>query len=224
MNSDTKFINFSPPEMDTSFSGVRRLCQTPSQCTRASGSRDINISHFSNPILCSKRGDENVDIKTIIPKQHVKLVITKSSLWNFTEIDLQPEKQLEYIFDNDDTDKINVIVKKNILQKICSYRSQDVIKNKYNYEKFITYNEIIHKLRECNLKCFYCDKVVYILYENVREPMQWSLERIDNKYGHNNDNTEIACLNCNLRRRTMYHERYRMTKKMIIVRTGVEKL
>lgn len=179
-----------------------------------SDTKFINISHFSNPILCSKGGgDENVDIKTIIPKQRVKLVITKSSLWNFTEIDLQPEKQLEYIFDND-----NIIVKKNILQKICSYRAQDVIKKKYNYEKFITYNEIIHKLRECNLKCFYCDKVVYILYENVREPMQWSLERIDNSYGHNNDNTEIACLNCNLRRRTMYHERYRMTKKMIIVK------
>jgi hypothetical protein len=188
-----------------------------------SNTKFINISRFSNPIQYSKVGDENVDslnIKTIIPKQRIKLVITKSSSWNFTEIDLQPEKQLEYIFDNDnnDNDKINVFVKKNILQKICSYRSQDVIKNKYNYEKFITYNEIIHKLRECNLKCFYCDKVVYILYENVREPMQWSLERIDNSYGHNNDNTEIACLNCNLRRRTMYHERYRMTKKMIIIK------
>ena len=178
----------------------------------------INISHFSNPIQCSKGGDENVDslnIKTIIPKQRVKLVITKSSSWNFTEIDLQHQKQLEYIFDND---KTNVFVKKNILQKICGYRSQDVIKNKYNYEKFITYNEVIHKLRECNLKCFYCDKVVYILYENVREPTQWSLERIDNSYGHNNDNTEIACLNCNLKRKTMYHERYRMTKKMVIVK------
>ena len=178
----------------------------------------INISHFSNPIRCSKGGDENVDslnIKTIIPKQRVKLVITKSSSWNFTEIDLQHQKQLEYIFDND---KTNVLVKKNILQKICGYRSQDVIKNKYNYEKFITYNEVIHKLRECNLKCFYCDKVVYILYENVREPTQWSLERIDNSYGHNNDNTEIACLNCNLKRGTMYHERYLMTKRMVIVK------
>lgn len=162
----------------------------------------------------------NIDIKTIVPKQHVKLVITKSSLWNFTEIDLQPEKQLEYIHNLDGSCNENVFVKKNILQKICGYRAQDVIKNKYNYDEFITYNEIIHKLRECNLKCFYCDKVVCILYENVREPMQWSLERIDNQYGHTNDNTEIACLNCNLNRKTMYHERYRMTKKLVIIKTG----
>jgi hypothetical protein len=29
---------------------------------------------------------------------------------------------------------------------------------------------------------------------------------------------EIACLNCNLRRRTMYHERYVFTKQMGTVR------
>ncbi len=194
-----------------------------------SNTKNINISPSINKKTCIETPNIS-NIKTIIPKQHVKLVITKSSSWNFTEIDLQPEKQLEYIqqvsekcqpLDGSCTEPLsitNVFVKKNILQKICGYRAQDVIKNKYNYDKFITYNEIIHKLCECNLKCFYCDKVVCILYENVREPMQWSLERIDNKYGHNNDNTEIACLNCNLKRNTMYHERYRMTKKMVIVK------
>jgi len=193
-----------------------------------SNTKNINISSSMNKKTCIETPNIS-NIKTIIPKQHVKLVITKSSSWNFTEIDLQPEKQLEYIQQvsekchldgscNEPLSITNVFVKKNILQKISGYRAQDVIKNKYNYDKFITYNEIIHKLRECNLKCFYCDKVVCILYENVREPMQWSLERIDNKYGHNNDNTEIACLNCNLRRRTMYHERFRMTKKMVIVK------
>jgi hypothetical protein len=158
------------------------------------------------------------NIKTIRPKQLVKRVITNSSSWNFTELDLKPEKQIEYI-NNDNTSEINVFVKKNILQKISSYKSQDINKKKYDCDKFITYNEVINKLRECTIKCFYCDKIVYLLYENIREPMQWSLERIDNQYGHNNDNTEIACLNCNLRRRTMYHERYRMTKKLVIIRT-----
>jgi len=59
---------------------------------------------------------------------------------------------------------------------------------------------------------------VHILYENVREPLQWTLERIDNDFGHNKNNVEIACLNCNLRRRTMYHERYLFTKELSIVK------
>lgn len=180
----------------------------------------INISSFNKS---QKSPTSNIivptsNIKTIIPREHIKRVITRSSSWNFTEKDLQPEKQLEYIF-NDDSEG-NEFVRKNILQKISGYKSQDMIKNKYESEKFITYNEVIHKLRECNLKCFYCSKIVYILYENVRDPLQWSLERIDNKYGHNNDNTEIACLNCNLRRRVMYHERYLMTKKLVIMKTS----
>ena len=161
------------------------------------------------------------DIKIIIPKQSLKRVITQTSSWIFTENDLQPEKQIDYIrteVDGTHITEINVFVKKNILQKISSYKTQDIKKKKYNCEKFITYNEVINKLHECSIKCFYCDKNVLLLYENVREPTQWSLERIDNNYGHNNDNIEISCLNCNLRRRTMYHERYRMTKKLVIIR------
>ena len=187
------------------------------------------------------------EIRIIIPKQSLKRVITQTTSWNFTESDLQPEKQIEYIGHLDNSciintknevrredslrdapkesitssppiTEINIFVKKNILQKISSYKAQDIKKNKYNCEKFITYNEVINKLHECSIKCFYCDKNVLLLYENVRDPRQWSLERIDNKYGHNNDNIEISCLNCNLKRKTMYHERYLMTKKLVIIR------
>ena len=164
------------------------------------------------------------EIRIIIPKQSLKRVITQTSSWNFTESDLQPEKQIEYIGHLDSScvintkNEINIFVKKNILQKISSYKAQDIKKNKYNCEKFITYNEVVNKLHECSIKCFYCDKNVLLLYENVRDPRQWSLERIDNNYGHNNDNIEISCLNCNLKRRTMYHERYLMTKKLVIIR------
>jgi hypothetical protein len=59
---------------------------------------------------------------------------------------------------------------------------------------------------------------VQILYEYVRESNQWTLERLDNDFGHNKGNVEIACLNCNLRRRTMYHERYLFTKELSIVK------
>ncbi len=46
------------------------------------------------------------------------------------------------------------------------------------------------------------------------ENLQKKIERIDNKIGHAIDNVEIACLSCNLRRRTMHHERYLLTKNI----------
>jgi hypothetical protein len=70
------------------------------------------------------------------------------------------------------------------------------------------------------MKCYYCKESVVLLYEYVRDPKQWTLERIDNSRGHNKDNVEIACLQCNLRRRCMYHERYLFTKQMNIVKRG----
>ena len=52
------------------------------------------------------------------------------------------------------------------------------------------------------------------MYENVREPKQWTLERLNNNFGHNCDNVVIACLNCNLKRRCIDSERYIKTKEM----------
>jgi hypothetical protein len=52
----------------------------------------------------------------------------------------------------------------------------------------------------------------------VREPQQWTLERMDNDFGHNEGNVVIACLSCNLRRRTMHYERYLFTKQLNIVK------
>ena len=46
----------------------------------------------------------------------------------------------------------------------------------------------------------------------------WTLERINNDFGHNYGNLEIACLSCNIKRRTMYHERFVFTKQLIIVK------
>ena len=70
------------------------------------------------------------------------------------------------------------------------------------------------------MKCFYCQKLVYVLYDNVREPRQWTLERIDNKFGHNMDNVVISCLSCNLKRRCIYHERFLFTKQLNIIKNS----
>ena len=76
--------------------------------------------------------------------------------------------------------------------------------------------EMKETLIENELKCYYCIKCVYVLYKSVREPKQWSVERMNNKYGHNKNNITIACLECNMKRRTIYHERFRFTKQLIV--------
>jgi hypothetical protein len=108
-----------------------------------------------------------------------------------------------------------------INRKIYSYKFQDLEKNKYDDQETIDLNSVLEKLIKSDLKCFYCLEPVQLLYEYVREPKQWTIERIDNNLGHNKDNTEIACLSCNLRRRTMHHERYIFTKQVNIVRVNI---
>jgi len=155
-----------------------------------------------------------------------KRLVTKNERWNFEEHDFSFENQLKTILQindfliNDNTKLSNTLlfVLQFLKNKIYGYYYQDMKKNKYNSEEFVSLNYILKKLIECNMECFYCNQKVQIIYENVREPKQWSLERIDNEYGHNNTNVVIACLHCNLKRKTMYHERFLFTKQMQIIK------
>ena len=105
---------------------------------------------------------------------------------------------------------------KEIKKKHSSYKSQDKQKNKYDKLQHITLSQLIHKLIECKLKCYYCNKDLLILYNKKKEQHQWTLERLNNNIGHYNDNTCIACLKCNLGRRTDNHEYYKKGKTMIL--------
>jgi hypothetical protein len=105
-----------------------------------------------------------------------------------------------------------VCVLQQLKQKVAGYKSQDILKDIYNPILFVTRERVIELLIASDLKCHYCKNDVNVLYEIVREPLQWTLDRIDNNYGHNIGNLFIACLSCNLRRRTIYHERYVITK------------
>ena len=109
-------------------------------------------------------------------------------------------------------------MKRQIQNKISSYKMQDIQKKKYDDDKFVDFQFVVSLLVDKKLRCFYCKESVYLFYNYVRENKQWTLERIYNERGHNTDNVEIACLNCNLRRRTMYHERYLFTKQLSVVK------
>jgi hypothetical protein len=105
-----------------------------------------------------------------------------------------------------------------IQKKIQGYRTQDIQKRLYDEEKFVCFTDVLKLMIGSHNACYYCKNEVYVLYEIVREPKQWTLERLDNNFGHNTDNVVIACLSCNLSRKTMYHERFAFTKQLNIVK------
>jgi len=149
-----------------------------------------------------------MDDKTIILAQKLprKRKITNHPRW---------EK-----FSNDDNGnpEQKICLEKQMKQKIEGYKNQDKKKKKWDPEKFINMESLQQKLIDSNLCCFYCKEKIRLWYDYVLEPKQWTLERIDNDYGHNVDNVEIACLSCNRKRKCMFHERFRYTKQFTFVK------
>jgi hypothetical protein len=113
---------------------------------------------------------------------------------------------------NDNNEEFEREIKK----KLQSYKSQDKQKHKFDNDQMITYKEIIKKLYDCKLKCYYCNENVYLLYKMVREMKQWSLDRINNDLGHSCENVFISCLECNLKKRTKNSDSFLFTKQLKI--------
>lgn len=146
--------------------------------------------------------------------------------WAFTEESLSATNQfanLEKLL-NDGLQLVEnphlLEIHRQINYKIHSYRSQDLKKSLYDESRFVDYTYVMELLREKKLLCFYCRESTTLMYDTVRDGKQWTLDRMDNSMGHNRGNVEIACLTCNLRRRTMYHERYVFTKQLNVVKKG----
>ncbi len=116
------------------------------------------------------------------------------------------------------TDYETKLVVQQMERKIYGYKQQDVLKNHFNSEKFITLNNLVDSLIEKDCKCFYCKTDMYVLYDMVRENNQWTVDRVDNDLGHNNDNYVLACLGCNLKRRCRTKEKFLFTKELKIIK------
>jgi hypothetical protein len=112
----------------------------------------------------------------------------------------------------------DIELKKIIKKKMAGYKAQDTKKNRYCVDSFITYDNILEKLVISRLKCRYCKKITMLAFENKREPLQWTLDRIDNSIGHSNKNTIICCLKCNLERRCLNDEKFKFTKQMRLIK------
>lgn len=116
---------------------------------------------------------------------------------------------------NNYDNKLNLI-KTKINKKINGYKAQDEKKHIFNKISFIDFDNIVQKLVESKLKCFYCNCDIALIYSNNRQKNQWTLDRIDNDKGHNINNVLIACLKCNLARRDIDKDKFYFTKNLVI--------
>ena len=141
--------------------------------------------------------------------------------WNFSEEYYAIENQLSLLHDikeNSGHGEMRDLVLSQLDKKIAGYKHQDILKKIYDADKLIKISEVVDKLVNCGLKCFYCRNDVNVLYKVVREMQQWTLDRIDNDKGHFSDNVEIACLECNLKRKKQNSEKFLFTKQIKIIR------
>jgi hypothetical protein len=154
-------------------------------------------------------------------KEKKDRVITHSRTWmnEIKEEDLTTDSQMTLLLQPfEPKNKKQFFIYSQIKQKINGYKHQDVLKNKLDAMKLVNTSFVVRLLVDSQLRCFYCKEPVNLLYKTVRDPKQWTLERVDNDYGHNKGNVEISCLSCNIKRRTMYFEKYRFTKQTIFVK------
>ena len=190
--------------------------------------KKINITGTHNKYQMNKLIKER---KTEPKKREV------SKKWSFPEEYYNYEKQMKLInvisiknlenklgnnleenLENKLEDEITQTVIQEINKKIYGYKHQDILKKKLDTNTFIDFNCVIQKMIECELKCRYCKCVMSVLYDITREMKQWSVDRIDNDKGHNNDNFHLACLDCNLKRRRRTDEKFLFTKQLNIVK------
>ena len=94
-----------------------------------------------------------------------------------------------------------------------AYIYQDKHHNIYDPRYTITTDRIVELLVGADLLCHYCREICQVAYKEAMCRRQWTLDRIDNNYGHNDANVVIACLDCNLKRGTMDAERFRLGKQ-----------
>ncbi len=158
-------------------------------------------------------GKTNVDRLTKTKNKRIRATAQEKKLGHNREIVL-----IYNLVDEMIGDEYYEKAKREIEKKISSYKQQDIKKDIFDINRLISLNDTLLKLKDSELKCCYCEEPVKILYRIVREPKQWTLDRIDNDDCHSCDNTVIACLECNLKRRVIDKDKFEFTKKMKLIK------
>ena len=163
------------------------------------------------------------NIKQIILSntKNEKRKIVNSETWEKNIQSINNEDQLDIlknIGSEENNMEVEKIIKNNILTKIRGYKNQDQKKKILDKSNIVKLDDVIQLLNLSKLCCYYCKNPTNIFYENVKDETQWTLDRLDNKCGHNTGNVVISCLSCNLKRKTMHFKRFEFTKQLQIIK------
>ena len=191
---------------------------------------DIN-NDFKKQIIITGQANR-YQIKKLTQEKIIDKKRVETKKWELELEYFQYNKQLQLlndisnnilnVYENEDKDtNASKILINQIEKKITSYKQQDIDKKILNNEKKINLTCIIDKLNETEIKCYYCKCEMLILYENVRDSKQWTVDRINNDIGHNVDNYVLACLDCNLKRRCKSSDKFLFTKQLNIIKKDV---
>ena len=142
-----------------------------------------------------------------------------SEKWDNKDYILDPEKQIsitnQLYLKEDFPGKKHVI--QEIKYKLNGYKNQDKKKNIYDEHNFIKFDDVLEKIMLSKLRCYYCRNLIKLVFNNKRDPKQWTLDRIDNDKGHNKDNVIIADLECNLKRRRQDEKKFLFSKQVKVI-------
>lgn len=127
---------------------------------------------------------------------------------NVNDSDQFPLIASAYIASDADDNKATIRL---INDKMRSYLEQDARKGRTGD---LPIEGVLEKLLASRMCCHYCAKTVRVHYSEARDPLQWTLDRIDNTIGHTIGNVVVSCLGCNLKRRTTEQAKFEFTQNL----------
>jgi len=153
------------------------------------------------------------------PKKHQR---SRTMKWSIDDAFFTHDKQMEVLrrlIADDTTLEERKLFIKEIRAKLDGYARQDKENGRIDeLSTIISLDATIEMLLLSKLRCAYCRECCELIYKDVMAPRQWTLDRVDNDCGHNGNNVVLACLACNLQRRTMDAERFKFGKQLRIVK------
>jgi RNase P subunit RPR2 len=186
-----------------------------------------NVDKLSDKLISDKLiSDKLISDKLISdkllnnPKKHQR---SRTMKWTIDDTFFTHDKQLEVlrrlIADDTTLDERKFFIKE-INNKLNGYARQDKENgiHAHDLSGIISLNATVELLLVSKLRCAYCRECCELIYKDVMAPRQWTLDRVDNDRGHSGDNVTLACLACNLQRRTMDADRFKFGKQLRIVK------
>jgi RNase P subunit RPR2 len=185
-----------------------------------------NVDKLSDKLadkLSDKLADKLISDNKFLNNPKTNPQRSRTMKWTIDDTFFNYDKQLEVlrrlIADDITLDERNFF-KKEIKAKLDGYARQDKENGIQgpDLSAIISLDATIELLLVSKMRCTYCRECCELIYKDVMAPRQWTLDRVDNDQGHNGGNVVLACLACNLQRRTMDAERFKFGKQLRIVK------